>query len=280
MNKTMIFVIIGAALVFLGVNSVFTVHQTQKGLVLEFGKPVGEPVGPGVHFKWFYQNVMPFDCRVLDIDTIPAEVNTLEKKALLVDNYTKWRIVNPLVFYRNLKSVAEAQGKIDAVVKGKVRDALGRYTLVEIVSKERTEIMQEVLKQSAEAVKFWGVELLDVRIKRTDLPPENQRAIFGRMRAERKRQATRYRSEGKEESAKIRSAADKDKTILIAEAQRKSEVLRGEGDAEATRIYAEAFEQSPEFYAFKRSLDAYVAGFDSNTRMIITPENRFLRFIR
>jgi len=157
---------------------------------------------------------------------------------------------------------------------------LGRYTLIEVVNQKRTEIMTQVTEKSSELIREYGIDVLDVRIKRTDLPPENERAIFGRMRAERERTAKQYRSEGREESVKIKSGADRERVLILADAERKSAILHGQGDAEATRIYAEALERSPEFYAFKRSLEAYEKSLKENTRLIITPESEFFRYMR
>ncbi len=259
----------------------FTVHQTQKAIVLQLGKPVGDPRGPGLHGKLpFVQNVIFFDSRILEYDSDPAEILTADKKNLVVDNYSKWRIKEPLKFYRTVRTIPSAQARLDDIIYSQLRVSLGRHTLTEIVSAKRPKIMENVTRNASETINAYGIEVVDVRIKRTDLPPENERAIYGRMRAERERQAKQYRSEGQEEAAKIRSAADKDKEVILAEADRKAEGTRGEGDAQATAIYAQALEQSPDFYAFKRSLDAYKNSFKDNTRMILTPDNPFLEYLR
>jgi len=281
MKNPLVLLIIAFTLVLGFAQTFYTVHQTQRALVFQLGKPMAEVRGPGMHAKVpLLQNVIYFDTRILDYNAKPAEVLTSDKKTLVVDNYTKWRIVDPLMFYRTVRTIPEAQARLDDIIYSQLRVTLGRYTLTEVVSVKRPEIMAEVTEHSAKIVKEYGIEVLDVRIKRTDLPTENQRAIYGRMRAERERQAKQYRSEGEEESAKIKSGADRDKAVILAEAKKKSDVVRGEGDAEATKVYGEALTQAPDFYAFKRSLDAYVESFKDNTRIILTPDNSFLQFLK
>jgi modulator of FtsH protease HflC len=262
-------------------QSVYTVDQTEKAILLQLGKPMGGPLGPGLHFKLpFIQNVIFFDSRLLDYDAKAAEILTKDKKNMVVDNYAKWRIVDPLQFYRTLRTSRQAQARLDDIIYAELRVVIGQYTLHELVSTKRAEIMTLVTEKSNVLLSPYGINVVDVRIKRTDLPPENQQAIFERMRAERIRQAKLYRSEGHEEMEKIKSGADRQRVVLIAEAQRKAEVLRGDGDAQATAIYAESLSKAPEFYAFMRSLDAYRKGMADNTRMIMTPSSEFLKFMR
>ena len=280
-KKTVPLLVIVVALFIALSQSVFTVDQTEMAVVLQLGKPISGVRGPGLHFKTpFVQNVMFFDSRVLEYDANPAEILTKDKKNMLVDNYTKWRIKDPLQFFRTVRTINGAQARLDDIIYAELRVALGRYTLIEVVNQKRSEIMAQVTKKSSELINEYGIDVVDVRIKRTDLPPENERAIFGRMRAERERTAKQYRSEGKEESVKIKSGANKERVLILADAERKSAILRGQGDAEATRIYAKALERSPEFYAFKRSLEAYEKSLKGNTRLIITPESEFFRYMR
>jgi len=269
-------------LILVATQTFFRVDQTQKAVLLQLGKPVSEDaLGPGLHLKIpFIQNVVYFDTRVLTFDAQPEEILTKDKKNLVVDNYTKFRIVNPLVFYRTLRTIPRAQARLDDIVYSELRVALGHYDLIEIVAQDRARIMKQVTEKSNELIADYGIEVIDVRIKRTDLPPENERAIFGRMRAERERQAKQYRSEGQEEAAKIRAKADKERTIIIAEANRQAEELRGQGDAEATRIYAEAYTKAPDFFQFLRSMDAYKRSFEGRTDIILTPESQYLRYMR
>ncbi len=273
--------ILGAVLVLLS-QSVYLVHQTQTAIVLELGKPVGGAKEPGLHFKKpFIQGVTVFDARILEHDAQPREILTEDKKAMLLDNFSKWRIVDPLQYYRTVNNERGATARLDDIIYAQLRVALGRYSLQEIVAQKRSQIMAEVLSRSAELIREYGIELVDVRIKRTDLPPENERAIFGRMRAERERQAKQYRSEGQEEAAKIKSGADRDRALLLADAEREAQILRGQGDAESTRIFGEVLKASPDFYAFKRSLEAYEKSFKDNTRVILSPgDSEFLRHLR
>nr|WP_284710832.1 protease modulator HflC [Desulfovibrio aminophilus] len=272
----------GAVLLFLVLTqTAFVVHQTETAIVVQLGKPVSAALKPGLHFKLpLVQSVTFFDARVLDYDAKRAEILTEDKKAMVVDHYTKWRITDPLLFYQTVRTEAGAQARLDDITYAALREALGRHTLIEVVSEKRTEIMDQVVKQSQELLSPYGILVVDVRIKRTDLPPENERAIFGRMQAERERQAKQYRSEGQEEAAKIKAQADKERTVILAEAERQASTIRGAGDAQATRTYAEAYGQSPEFYAFKRSLEAYESSLKDNTRLVLTPGSPFLRYFQ
>lgn len=274
-----VLVILGAIAV---TQSAFTVDQTQTAIVIQLGRPVGDKaLGPGLHFKLpIVQNVVFFDARILDFDAKPEEITTTDKKYMNVDSYTKWRITNPLTFYTKVRTTQGAKARLDDIVRSQLRVALGRYTLIEVVSHKRQEIMDAVTKRSRELLKPYGIDVVDVRIKRTDLPAENARSIFGRMKAERERQAKQYRSEGREASAKIKATADKERTIILADANKQAEITRGEGDALATKIYADALGQSPDFYSFTRSLEAYRKGFRKNSRFIITPKSPFLKHMQ
>ena len=272
---------IGFLATLLLLQSAFTVHQTQKAIILQLGKPVGEALGPGLHFKLpFVQNVLYFDSRILNYDARSAEALTKDKKAILLDNYARWRILDPLVFYQRLRTVPNAHSRLDDIIYSELRVVVGTYDLTEVVSTKRQEIMEKVMEQANSLAIEYGVRVVDVRIKRTDLPPENQRAIFSRMTAERERQAMEYRSEGERDATMIRATTDRDRAILLAEAQKKSQILRGEGDAEATRIFAEAISQAPDFFEFTRSLEAYKKALASNTRLVLDPDDVFLRFLR
>ena len=262
-------------------QSLFIVQQTQQALVIQLGHPLDKVYRPGLHIKVpFIQKVVYFDARILDYDARPAEALTSDLKSMVLDNYARWKIVDPLRFYRTMRTEANAQARLDAVIYSQIRAHIGRHTLTEVVNDKRTAIMDSVTAKTSDQMKEFGISIVDVRIKRTDLPAENQRAIFDRMRAERERQATQYRSEGSEESTKIRSEADKERALILAEANKKSQVLRGEGDAEAARIYAEAFSQSPEFFSFQRGLEALRKSLGENTRMILTPDSPLLQPIK
>ena len=249
----------------------FTVHQTQKALVLQLGEPLPEVYGPGLHFKLpFIQNVVYFDSRVLNYEARSREAFTVDKKAIVLDNYARWRIIDPLQFYRTMRTIPGAQARLDDVVYSQLRALVGAYTLTQVVSSHRAAIMKEVTDKVSDLMKPFGVEVLDVRIKRTDLPQENQRAIFERMRAERERQAKQYRSEGEEESTRIRSDADRQRALILAEAAREAQVERGRGDARAAATYAGAYSKSPDFYAYQRWLEAMRKSFKENSKMVLT----------
>ena len=281
MRGIVMYVVVAVAAAILGMQCVYTVDETQQAIVLQLGKPVSCTLGPGLHFKLpFVQNVVYLDSRVLHYEANPAEVLTKDKKNLVVDNYAKWRIIDPLQFYRTLSTIPRAQSRLDDLVYAEVRVAIGSYTMEEVVSSRRAEIMAIVTSNVNDSVKPFGLQIMDVRIKRTDLPPQNEKAIFGRMRAERERQAKLYRSEGQEESAKVKSRADRERTVLIAEAGRQAEVLRGQGDAEAAKIYNDALGKSPEFYGFMRSMEAYRASLKDNGKVVMTPGSGFLKYLK
>lgn len=255
-------------------QSYFTVHQTQKAIVLQLGEPLPEVYGPGLHFKLpFIQNVVYFDSRVLDYEARSREAFTVDKKAIVLDNYARWRIINPLQFYRTMRSIPGAQARLDDVVYSQLRALVGAYTLTQVVSSHRSTIMKEVTDKVSALMKPFGVEVLDVRIKRTDLPTENQRAIFERMRAERERQAKQYRSEGDEESTRIRSDADRQRALILAEAAKEAQVERGKGDAQAASAYSEAYSKSPDFYAYQRWLEAMRKSFKDNSKMVLSNDS-------
>lgn len=280
-TKTIVTAILVFVLVVAAAQTIFMVDQTETAIVLQLGKPMGGPLGPGLHAKLpFIQNVIFFDARLLEYDAKAAEILTQDKKNMVVDNYAKWRITDPLLFYRTLRTVHRAQARLDDIIYAELRVALGQYTLQDVVSGKRGAIMGEVTKKSTDLLSPYGIEVVDVRIKRTDLPQENAQAIYGRMRAERERQAKQYRSEGQEEMEKIQSGANKDRAVLLAEAERQAEVLRGQGDAESTSVWAEAVSKAPEFFAFTRSIEAYHKATAANSRIFLTPDSPFLKFMR
>ena len=271
--------LLGAA--FMLFSSLFTVSEIQQGVVTQLGKPVRVLQSPGLHFKLpFFQQVIFFDNRLLDYDSAPTEVVTKDKKALVVDYYSRWRIIDPLLLLQTVQNENGAQARLDDIIYSELRLELGLHSLIEIVASKRKEIFSKVTASSNEKAKEYGIEIIDVRVKRADLPPENEKAVFGRMRAERQRIARQYRSEGKEEALKIRSKTDKLRTILLADAYQQEQILRGNGDASAVTIYAEAFERDQEFYAFIRTLEAYKQSLKNNTTVILPPDSQFLRFLK
>lgn len=262
-------------------SALFIVDQTQIALVLQLGKPVGGPRGPGLHWKIpLVQSVEVYDARLLDYDAAAREIITRDKKNLNVDNYAEWRIAKPLTFYQTVRNQMGAQARLDDIIYSQLREELGKYDLLDIVATHRSEIMKEVTARTAEAAHQFGIDVVDVRIKRADLPPENEKAVYARMRAERTRQAHLYRAEGAEVAQEIRSQSDKEKAIILAEAYKTAEEARGKGDAEATRIYAESFGQDPEFYDFTKSLGVYADSFKGGDILVLSPEGDFFKYLK
>jgi len=260
--------------------SLFTVDQTQQAIVIQMGKPLKGIYGPGLHFKVpFIQQVMNFEKRMLVYDATPTEILTKDKKNLVVDNYTKWSIANPLRFYTTVKNERGAQARLDDIVYAQLRVELGRHNLSDIVSTTRDAIMTKVTDKAVKRAEDYGIHVVDVRIKRADLPEQNEKHVFGRMKAERERQAKQYRSEGEEESKKITAKADMERTIILAEAYKISEKLKGEGDARAVRIYADAYQKDIEFYKFIRSLEAYKKALKEDTKLITTSDTEFFNYM-
>ena len=280
-KKVPIVVVIVLVVVLAMTMCFFTVDQTEQAIVIQLGKPLEGVNKPGLHFKVpFVQQVVYFESRIILYDATPTEILTRDKKNLVVDNYTKWKIENPLKFYKTVRNERGAQARLDDIVYAQLRVELGQHNLSDIVSTTRSEIMKIVTNKSAERAKAYGIEVVDVRIKRADLPEQNEKHVFDRMRAERERQARQYRSEGEEESKKITAKADMERTIILAKAYKESEQLKGEGDAEAVRIYAEAYQQDIDFFEYNRSLEAYKKTLKSDTKMIITPDIEFFKYIK
>ncbi|HLA40067.1 MAG TPA: protease modulator HflC [Candidatus Glassbacteria bacterium] len=262
-------------------NSAYRVWETEQVVVTQFGALVGIENEPGLHFKIpFVQRIRVFERRLLDYDSAPAEVLTQDKKTLYVDNYAKWIIIDPLKLLQSVQNERGAQSRLDDIIYSELRAELGRHLFHEIISEHRAIIMEEVTRKSDEKAREYGVQVLDVRIKRADLPQENERAIFSRMEAERKRIANQYRSEGEEEALKIRAETDKQAVIIMAEAEKRAQETRGEGDAQATKIYAQAYNRNPKYYEFVRTLEAYDKTIDSTTTVILTPDSHFFRYFK
>ncbi|HIJ85040.1 MAG: protease modulator HflC [Magnetococcales bacterium] len=282
MNKgyqTGLVVLIVAVLVLLS-QSLYVVHQVQQALILQLGKPVRSVTEPGLHFKIpFLQDVYNFEKRLLVFDQEPQEILSSDKKNLKVDSYARWRIVDTLKFFQTVRNELGAASRINDIIYSNLREVLGQFTMMEIVAGAREDLMARIRTQANIQSSQYGIEVLDVRIKRTDLPMENSKAVFKRMQTERERQAKQYRAEGEEEAVKIRSTANKDKEILLAEAFKTSEEIRGAGDAEAANIYATAYKKDPRFYEFKRTLEAYQKAFAADTTLLVQPTG-FFRFLQ
>lgn len=276
-------VLIGIVLVvlILGGSPFFVVDVTQTAIVVQLGKPVRTVIEPGLQFKIpFFQNVIFFDKRLLDYDTTSQDVITQDKKTILIDNFAKWRIKDPLKVYEAFQTQQAALGRLDDIIYSELRVELGKHDLAEIVSTARSKIMETVTARANEKASPYGIEVDDVRIKRADLPEQNEKAVFNRMEAEREREAKRYRSEGAEEAQKIRSEAEKDREIILAEAYKTSQKAMGEGDAKAFRIYVNAYQKDVDFFEFMRTMDAYKKSLDKETTLVLSPDSEFLKFLK
>ena len=261
-------------------SSMFTVHMTQNAVVLELSKPKEIITEPGLYFKIpFLQKVRYFSKQLLDNDSNPTEVITKDKKNLLVDNFTMFKIVDPLKFLETVRGERGARARLDDIIYSELRVEIGTHDLRDIVTETRDTIMAKVTKEANIKASEYGIEVVEVRIKRTDLPPEIANSIFNRMRTERERIAMEYRSEGKEEATKIRAETDKEKTILVAEAYKEEQIVRGEGDALATKIYANAFNKDQKFYTFMRSMEAYKKSLKTDTTLLMSEDSDFLGFL-
>ena len=236
---------------------------------------------PGLYVKVpFIQEVTYFDKRLLDYDSDPQDVITQDKKTLLLDNFAKWRITDPLKVYQNFQSQRGALQRLHDIIYSELRVELGRHDLLEIVATGRADLMKIVTQRANEKASAYGIEIQDVRIKRADLPEQNEKAVFARMQAERERQAKQYRAEGAEEAQKIRSDAEKDREIILAQAYKEAEELRGAGDAKAFKVYADAYRQDPKFFEFTRSMEAYKKTFKDKSTVVMGPDSEFFRYLK
>ncbi len=260
--------------------SAFIVHQNEQALVLEFGKPKRVVKVPGLNWKLpLVETVDIFDKRILDLDTATQEVTASDQKRLLVDAFARYRIVDPLKFYQTLRYEGAVRSRLGPIIESSLRRVLGGAQFQEVVRERREELMKRIAATVNEEGKEFGLEVVDVRIKRADLPEQNLKSVFDRMRAERQREAAEFRAQGTGEANRIRATADREVTVVKAEATRKGETLRGEGDAERNRIFAEAFSRDPDFFGFYRSMQAYEQGLKSDeTRLVISPNSEFFKY--
>ena len=263
--------------------SVFTVDEREKAILLKFGEITGSDFTPGIHLKIpLINKVIKFDRRILTIDQKPERFLTLEKKDLIVDSYVKWRIKDTVQYFKTTKGDENQAGRLlYQNINNGLRDEFGKRTVQEVIAGDRTEIMGLMTLQASEKAKTLGIEVIDVRIKKIDLPDRVSESVYRRMRAERERVAKEFRSRGAEAAERIRADADRQSQIVRAEAYRDSEIDRGEGDAKATEIYAEAFNQDKEFYKFYRSLNAYKSNFSSsNDVILLEPDSDYFRYFK
>jgi membrane protease subunit HflC len=276
---------IAVALLVVGVfamSSLFIVEQIEQALVLRLGEVRDVIPSPGLKMKLpFIENVIFYDNRLLDFEPPPEEVIVSDQKRLVVDTYTRYRITNPLLFYQTVNSEAAVRARLNAMVSGSLRRVLGNVTLSALLSHQRSAIMVQIRDEVAAQGKSFGIDVIDVRIRRADLPEENSQAIFARMQSEREQQARQYRGEGAEAAQTVRANAERERTVILAEAQRDAQRVRGDGDAESIRIYAGAFGQDKEFFAFYRSMQAYREALTGRgTSFVLSPDSGFFRFFQ
>ncbi|HAA76729.1 TPA: protease modulator HflC [Candidatus Latescibacteria bacterium] len=258
----------------------FVVDEREQVVVTRVGEPRRTLQNPGLYWKMpFIEQVHSFDDRLLFSDADPAPIYTQDKKNLIVDNFARWKIVDPLKFMRSVQTIFGAQSRLDDIIYAAVREELGKRTLEEIVSGERDQIMAAVTERSRSDAVDLGVKVVDVRIKRADLPEENKKNVFDRMRAERARIAKEYRAEGAEAALKIQAETDLEVTRITSDAFLKAQQMRGQGDAEALRIYADAFQQDPKFYEFQRTLEAYEKTLGEGTTVVLPLGTEFFKYL-
>ena len=267
-------------LLIVGGSVFFTVGEWEQAIIIQLGQFKRAIREPGLNWKLpFIQDKILLERRILASDAEPAEYLTMDKKRVVVDHVTRWKIKEPLKFYKTVRDEAGARARLDEIVFSELRAELANREFAKIIAEEREPAMGSVAVRSAEKAKEFGINVVDVRVKRADLPREVQESVFARMRAERERISKRYRSEGAEESAKIRAGTDKERTIILAKAYEESQRRRGEGDAEATAIYGRAYGEDPEFYSFVRSLDAYDKFLGQKSTVLLPQDSRLLRYL-
>ena len=281
MSKKTIAVTILVIFILVGMKgALFTIDEREQAIVLQLGKHVRTIQKPGLYFKLpLVQNVLRFEDRILEYDASAAKIITADKKHLVIDNYARWKIIDPLKFYETVRNEFGAQARLDDIVFSEIREELARHTLTEIVSLRREMLMDKVGEKCDQKAREYGIRIIDVRIKRADLPREVTHSVYARMKAERNRIAKKYRSEGEEEAVKIRAKADRERTILLAESYRKAEILRGRGDAQAIKIYARAFGKDPEFYSFLRTLEVYKKSLAEGTTIVLSSDSELFRYL-
>lgn len=272
---------LGLVLVFVAAQAAFTIGEWEQGMVVQFGNPKRIIQEPGLYFKLpIAQNLVRFEKRVLTTDARESEYITLDKKRVLVDHVSRWRINDPLQFYRSVRDRIRAMARLDDIISARLRQEIATHNFLDLIREKREDIMAIVTKDTRETAKTFGIEVTDVRIKRLDLPEEVQASVFARMRAERERIAKRYRAEGEEQAQQIRASADREREVILATAYESSEKLKGEGDAEATSIYANAFGKDAEFYAFTRRLQAYEKILSNDTTLLLNPDSELLNYLQ
>ncbi len=283
-GRNVTIILLAVLVLFVASNSLYVIKETERGVLLKFGEVVNPDIKPGLHFKIpFVNNVRKFDGRVLTVDSQPERFFTQEQKALIVDSYAKFRVADTAKFYTATNGEeSRAMGLLSQRINDGLRNQVAARTIQEVVSGERDQLMEAITKElDVVAREELGVEIVDVRVKQIDLPPDVSESVYRRMNAEREKEAREHRAQGQELAEGIRAAADREVTVISANAYREAEQIRGDGDAEATRVYAESFNQDPEFYSFTRSLRAYQDAFQgAGDVLLIQPDSEFFRYLK
>ena len=281
MNRRLL-LIVGIVLVVVGIvasSALFTVHQTQQALVLQFGEAKRQIQDPGLSWKLpFIQNVLYYEMRVLNVDPPVQRVILSDQKPLLVDAYARYRIVEPLRFFQSVRTEGTAATRLGTIINASARGVLGNVNLASVLSEERADIMRQIRDQVNLQARRFGIDVFDVRIRRADLPDETSQAVYARMKSEREREAAEFRAQGFEQAQRIRAGADREATVIRAEAEREAEILRGQGEGERTRILNDAYGQDTGFFRFYRSMQAYEKSLTEGTYLVLSPDGEFSGF--
>ena len=278
-NVVIAIVVVIVAIIVLG-QSLYTVDMTKQIIIVQFGEYQKTVTQPGLHLKVpFVQTAIPFEKRVLMSDAPPTGYLTLDKKNLIIDHITRWRIADPYLFYKSVRHESTASQRLQAIIVSELRDETASHDFEDMISVQREPIMEAVALRSGEKVNEFGMEIIDVRIKRADLPAEVQDSVFDRMRAERGRVSKQSRAEGEEQAFKTRAEADREATVILAEAYKKSQALKGQGDAQATAIYATAYKEAPEFYSLLRTLEAYGKFMSRETTLVLSSDSDLFKYL-
>jgi membrane protease subunit HflC len=271
-----------AVLIVLGIillSVPFIVTQTEQAIVVQFGEPIRVVERPGLQFKWPWQSLIVYDRRVLDFELPSEKLLAADQKQMVVDTYTRFRIVNPLQFYQTVGTEEVARTRLGAVITDRLRRFVANFELIAVISDKRSSIMRQIRDDVNTEAKAFGIDVIDVRIRRADLPEDNSKAIYARMIAERQREAAQFRAQGAQQGQEIRANADRQRVEIIADSQKQSQILSGEGDADSIRIYADAFGVDKDFFSFYRSLQAYKDALSgSGTTLVLSPDSEFFRY--
>jgi membrane protease subunit HflC len=267
-------------LLILAATCLFTVTETEQVLVVQFGEAKHAIQKPGLHAKFPWEDTLVFDKRLLDVNPTGQQVILADQKRIEVDTYARYRITDPLKFYQTVRDETSVEARMSSIINSSMRRVLGNVSLSNVLSDSRVRIMDDIKNEVRDSSRQFGVDVIDVRIRRADLPDQTSQSIYNRMISERDREAKEFRAQGAEQAAQIRANADRERTILLAEATREAQKLRGQGDSEAIKLYADSLNVDPEFYSFYRSLEAYRSSLaNSDTSLILSPNGRFFRYM-